>query len=79
MLDHPKTAITWEMKATDINAEYCRHSNSLYIPAGILQMPFYDVNVPDAVNMGGIGTILTHEISHAFDVNGKLCDYPHIN
>ncbi len=58
----------------DINACYIAINNSITIPAGILQAPFYDPKADRATNLGGIGVVIGHEISHAFDPNGSMFD-----
>lgn len=58
----------------DVNAAYISDNNSITIPAGILQPPFYDANASRGTNLGGIGAVIGHEISHAFDPNGSHTD-----
>lgn len=65
---------TWLFTSYTINACYDAHSNSIEFPAGILQAPFYDVNASREENLGGIGYIIAHEITHAFDNNGAKFD-----
>lgn len=48
--------------------------NSMIFPAAILQSPKYDVNQPDYINYGNIGSVMGHELTHAFDNNGKNYD-----
>ena len=60
--------------AFDINAYYNPESNSINFPAGILQAPFYDKNQSTEKNYGGIGVVIGHEITHAFDSNGADYD-----
>lgn len=57
-----------------VNAYYDQYSNTMCFPAGILQAPMYDVNASLEENLGGIGTTIAHEISHAFDNNGAKFD-----
>jgi putative endopeptidase len=56
-----------------VNAFYSPAFNSINFPAAILQAPFFDANAEDAVNYGGIGTVIGHEMSHGFDDQG--CQY----
>ncbi|XP_046849965.1 neprilysin-3-like isoform X2 [Xenia sp. Carnegie-2017] len=56
------------------NAKYSATSNKVYVPAGILQPPFYDPSRPMSLNFGGIGMIIGHELTHAFDINGRNHD-----
>lgn len=58
----------------DVNACYIPDNNSITVPAGILQAPFYRVDGTYGQNLGGIGVIIGHEISHAFDTNGSKYD-----
>lgn len=64
----------WSMAPQTVNACYNPTSNDITIPAGILQAPFYDVKAPREQNLGGIGSIIAHEITHAFDNNGAQFD-----
>lgn len=61
------------MDPQEVNACYIPENNSITIPMGILHPPFYDVHASRGTNLGGIGTVIGHEISHAFDTNG--CRY----
>ncbi|WP_252231832.1 M13 family metallopeptidase [Clostridium sp. ZBS15] len=58
----------------DVNAYYDAESNEITIPAAILQAPFYDINESKEKNLGGLGVIIGHEITHAFDNNGSKFD-----
>jgi len=58
----------------EVNAFYGPDRNGLWIPAGILQAPFFDASLPDARNFGSIGSILGHEMSHGFDDHGREFD-----
>jgi putative endopeptidase len=64
----------WAMTPQTINAYYDPSMNSLNIPAGILQPPFFDPNAPDAVNYGAIGFVIGHEMTHGFDDQGAQFD-----
>ncbi len=64
----------WDMTPQTINAYYDPSLNEIVFPAAILQPPFFDVNAEDAVNYGGIGTVIGHEISHGFDDQGAEFD-----
>jgi len=64
----------WGMTPPTVNAYYNSSLNEIVFPAGILQPPFYDPNVDDAVNYGGIGAVIGHEISHGFDDQGSKFD-----
>ena len=63
----------WLMPAQQINAYYYPQMNEIVFPAAILQSPFFDKNAEDAYNYGGIGAVIGHEITHAFDDQG--CQY----
>nr|VZI16911.1 unnamed protein product [Spirometra erinaceieuropaei] len=65
---------TWEMAPHVVNAFYNPRENHIYFPAGILQKPFYDTYYPLALNYGGIGVVVGHEIVHAFDRQGSKYD-----
>lgn len=64
----------WEMSANTVNAYYHPFRNIIVFPAAILQAPFYSLEQPASANYGGIGAVIAHEISHAFDNNGSLFD-----
>ena len=64
----------WGMSGAEVNAMYSPMTNSITFPAAILQAPFYSVEQTDSQNYGGIGTVIAHEISHAFDPNGAKMD-----
>ncbi|MDO4199739.1 MAG: M13 family metallopeptidase, partial [Clostridia bacterium] len=73
-LNKPANRKKWEMAAYTVNAYYNPQNNEIVFPAGILQSPFYDVNASEEQNMGGIGAVIAHEISHAFDSVGSKYD-----
>lgn len=64
----------WEMPADMVNAYYHPFHNIIVFPAAILQAPFYSLNQSKSANYGGIGAVIAHEISHAFDTNGARFD-----
>lgn len=64
----------WSTSPQTINAYYSVSLNEIIFPAGILQPPFFDMNVDDAVNYGSIGTVIGHEMTHGFDELGKKYD-----
>lgn len=59
---------------TEVNAGYSPNINSIEIPAGILQAPFFDASLDDAVNYCAIGAVIAHEITHGFDSQGRTFD-----
>ena len=65
----------WEMGAHNVNAYYNPQLNCIVLPAGILQPPFFSINYDNCENLGGIGTIIGHELMHSFDDQGKKYDY----
>ena len=64
----------WFMLPQTVNAYYNPGTNEICFPAGILQRPFFDAEVPDAENYGGIGAVIGHEIGHGFDDQGAQYD-----
>ena len=64
----------WGMSPPTVNAYYTPVFNAIFFPAAILQPPFFDPNADDAVNYGGIGAVIGHEISHGFDDQGSKFD-----
>jgi predicted metalloendopeptidase len=64
----------WGMTPQTINAYYNPEMNEIVFPAAILQPPFFDASADDAVNYGGIGAVIGHEISHGFDDQGSQYD-----
>ena len=64
----------WSIAPQTVNAIYNPYANDITFPAAILQAPFYDKNADAAENLGGIGTVIGHEITHAFDTNGAGYD-----
>jgi putative endopeptidase len=70
----PVDRTEWGMTPPTVNAYYNSSLNEIVFPAGILQPPFYNPNADDAVNYGGIGAVIGHEISHGFDDQGSKFD-----
>jgi putative endopeptidase len=64
----------WGMTPETVNAYYNPEMNEIVFPAGILQPPFFDVNMDDAVNYGGIGVVIGHEMTHGYDDEGRKFD-----
>jgi endothelin-converting enzyme/putative endopeptidase len=64
----------WGMSPPTVNAYYNPLENNVNFPAGILQPPFYDQKADDAVNFGGIGVVIGHELTHGFDDEGSQFD-----
>jgi putative endopeptidase len=64
----------WEMTPPTVNAYYDPLMNNINFPAGILQPPFFDKKMDDAVNYGGIGMVIGHELTHGFDDEGRQFD-----
>lgn len=73
-LGEPVDPDEWFMTPQTVNAYYSSSANEIVFPAGILQPPFYDYRADAAVNFGGIGAVIGHEISHGFDDNGSRFD-----
>ncbi|MDR7810726.1 M13 family metallopeptidase [Lacrimispora sp.] len=70
----PVDKTEWGMTPQTVNAYYNPTGNEIVFPAAILQAPFYDADKDYASNLGGIGTVIAHEVSHAFDSSGSLYD-----
>ncbi|WP_127846001.1 M13 family metallopeptidase [Psychroflexus aestuariivivens] len=70
----PVDKTKWGMSPQTVNAYFNPLYNEIVFPAAILQPPFYDYEADDAVNYGGIGAVIGHEISHAFDDSGARFD-----
>lgn len=73
-LSKPVDKTEWSMPVFAANAAYIPSKNTIAFPAGILQAPFYDKVAPKARNLGSIGAVIAHEISHAFDSAGSQYD-----
>ena len=74
MLRRRTVADRWAMPPQTVNAYYVPARNGIVLPAAVLQPPLFDPEADDAVNYGGIGAIIGHEISHAFDQRGRRLD-----
>lgn len=72
--DQPVDKMEWHMPAHMVNAYYDPQQNQIVFPAAILQAPFYSLEQSSSANYGGIGAVIAHEISHAFDTNGASFD-----
>jgi putative endopeptidase len=73
-LDDKVDRSEWGMTPQTVNAYYNESWNEIVFPAAILQPPFFDPNADDAINYGGIGAVIGHEISHGFDDQGSKYD-----
>ncbi len=73
-LDKPVDKTEWGMTPQTVNAYYNPVWNEIVFPASILQPPFFNVNADEAVNYGGIGAVIGHEIGHGFDDSGRKFD-----
>src|SRR5437588_7770580 len=70
----PVDRTDWGMSPPTVNAYYNPNMNEIVFPAGILQPPFFYANADDAVNYGGIGAVIGHEMTHGFDDEGRQFD-----
>jgi putative endopeptidase len=73
-LGKPVDETEWDMTPPTVNAYYSQGMNDINFPAGILQPPFYDFSKDAAVNFGGIGMVIGHELTHGFDDQGSKFD-----
>ena len=73
-VNQPTNPEKWAMPGHMVNACYDPFVNDITFPAAILKPPFYSINQTRSENLGGIGAVIGHEISHAFDSNGAKCD-----
>ncbi|CAL8339969.1 unnamed protein product [Merluccius merluccius] len=73
-LREPVDSDLWIIGAAVVNAFYSPNRNQIVFPAGILQPPFFSKHQPQALNFGGIGMVIGHEITHGFDDNGRNFD-----
>ncbi len=70
----PVDKTQWGMTPPTVNAYFSQTQNNINFPAGILQPPFFDARRDDAINYGGIGAVIGHEITHGFDDQGRKFD-----
>ncbi len=73
-LGKPVDKTEWSMTPPTVNAYYSPVNNEIAFPAAILQFPFFDFDADDAVNYGGIGAVIGHEMTHGFDDSGRQYD-----
>ncbi len=73
-LGKPVDETEWNMTPPTVNAYYSSSMNDINFPAGILQPPFFDFKIDPAVNFGGIGVVIGHEMTHGFDDQGSKFD-----
>jgi putative endopeptidase len=73
-LDKPVDRQEWSMTPQTVNAYYASTRNEIVFPAAILQPPFFDPNADMAINYGGIGGVIGHELTHGFDDQGRKSD-----
>ena len=73
-LGKPIDKTEWAMTPPTVNAYYSPQRNEIVFPAGILRFPFFDFDADDAINYGGIGAVIGHEMTHGFDDQGRQFD-----
>ena len=73
-IEKPTDKLEWGMTPPTVNAYYSGEHNEIVFPAGILQPPFFDRTMDDAINFGGIGLVIGHELTHGFDDEGRKFD-----
>lgn len=73
-IGNPTDPMRWLMSPPTVNAYYHPLYNQMVFPAGILQPPFFDADWPMAMNYGGIGMVMGHELTHGFDDSGRMFD-----
>ncbi|MGH9530580.1 MAG: M13 family metallopeptidase, partial [Terriglobales bacterium] len=73
-IEKPVDRNEWGMTPPTVNAYYNPSLNEIVFPAGILQPPFFDKEMDDAINFGGIGLVIGHELTHGFDDQGRKYD-----
>ena len=74
----PVDRMEWGMSPPTVNAYYNPQINEIVFPAGILQPPFFDADADDALNYGGMGSVIGHEMTHGFDDQGRSSAPPAI-
>ena len=73
-IGQPPDRAIWDFAPDSANANYSQTLNTIELPAGILQPPFFDVDANSAINLGAIGMVIGHELTHAFDDQGAQYD-----
>jgi putative endopeptidase len=73
-MNGPVDRSEWGMTPATINAYYSQTKNEIVFPAAILQPPFFDPDADPAINYGGIGGVIGHEVTHGFDDQGRMSD-----
>ncbi len=73
-LNKPPNKDSWHTTPSTVTAYYSPSKNEIVFPAGILQFPYFDLQADDAINYGGIGMVIGHELTHAFDDQGAQFD-----
>jgi len=73
-IGQPVDRTEWHMTPETVNAYFSPSQNEIVFPAGILQPPFFDMTMDDAVNYGAIGVVIGHEITHGYDDQGRKRD-----
>ncbi len=70
-LGKPADRDEWKLRSYDVDARYCPSLNEVIMPAGILQAPYFDSQADEAANYGALGSVIGHEMTHAFDAKGR--------
>jgi putative endopeptidase len=73
-IGQPVDKTLWDMHAPEVNAYYNPNGNEMVFPAGIIQPTFFNASYPPAMNFGGIGSVMGHELTHGFDDQGAQFD-----
>eukprot|EP01118_Nematostelium_gracile_P010954 TRINITY_DN3848_c0_g1_i1.p1 TRINITY_DN3848_c0_g1~~TRINITY_DN3848_c0_g1_i1.p1 ORF type:complete len:669 (-),score=183.66 TRINITY_DN3848_c0_g1_i1:1-1983(-) len=74
LIEQPAVKTAWGMTSDTVNAYYDPTRNQMVFPAGIMQQPFFNASFPPAMNAGGIGMVMGHELTHGFDDEGRDYD-----